>query len=445
MTIKRFIFPAEVLTRRAQNRSFSLGAGQEIIMRASTSIALVLAALALAACDNVRIPGADSRPSEVERETPPPPSGPVAPEETATPTPTGSEETSTPAPTDTSAAVEDPATEDPTPELPEAEGPASDETTSDDDATEVPASTEEPVDPPAPVESPYASVSDLLSINAARCAPTTEESRTLAQLANATRATDGSFSAQAVNGTQVSTAAFPGIVKMEPKRRLENGGISSGHCGATRISKNWFITASHCLDETYDDVDLISTEASLLDPRAVRVQANSTICHSAYGGATGRYANDVALVSVSDEVAETEFADVPIARFGATDEPLGALNYPQARMAGWGITSFDGGDLSNDLLTTTLTMVSSGPAEITVASLNDAGPCIGDSGGPLMIDEADGEPRVIGVLSVVEQNRLTGEFCKGTYNARYTNLQGFTGWIEDVIGVCQASPELCAR
>ena len=80
-----------------------------------------------------------------------------------------------------------------------------------------------------------------------------------------------------------------------------------------------------------------------------------------------------------------------------------------------------------------------------MSSRENAGPCIGDSGGPLLIDEADGKPKVVGVLSVVEQNRLTGEFCKGTYNARYTNLQGYVGWIESVIGVCTESPELCRR
>ena len=80
-----------------------------------------------------------------------------------------------------------------------------------------------------------------------------------------------------------------------------------------------------------------------------------------------------------------------------------------------------------------------------MASLDNAGPCIGDSGGPLLIDEDDGLPRVVGVLSVVEQNRTTGKFCEGSYNARYTNLQGYISWVQDVIGVCETSPELCAR
>ncbi len=388
-------------------------------MKATSSIALVLASLTLVACDNVKFPGASPRPSDVEQQsTPPPPTVPASEESTSETTPTAPSPVS-PTPEDTG------------------------ETPTDIPADTTTSETEESA--PVPGVDPYQGVDNLLSINAVRCGVDTRESLpTIAQIASATRPASATVSAQAVNGTQSTTADFPGIVKMEPKRRLESGGISSGHCGATRIAKNWFITASHCLDESYDEIDLISTEASLLDPRAVRIQASGTLCHAAYGGAAGQYSNDVALVSISDEGAEA-FKDVPIARFGATDKSLGTVNYPRARMAGWGITSFDGGELSNDLLTTTLTLVSSGPAAITVASLDDAGPCIGDSGGPLLIDEEDGLSKVIGVLSIVEQNRLTGEFCKGNYNARYTNLEGFVDWIDDVIGVCTSKPDLCAR
>ena len=388
-------------------------------MRILPSITIALAALAITACDNVKFPGAGPRDGGSEQQPPPPPNAPISAEEAAS---AGtSEEISGTESTNVST----------TP------------TEISGGETEVPANTEAPA--AEPEINRYAGVDNLLSINAARCAPTTAEaSQTLAEIASASRVTSGTFSAQAVNGTAVTTAAFPGIVKMEPKRRLANGGISSGHCGATRIANNWFITASHCLDDTYDDIDLISTEASLLDPRAVRIQATASLCHAAYGGATGQYANDVALIKI-DDAAAAQFEDVPIARFGQTEKSLGPINYPLARMAGWGITSFDGGELSNDLLTTILTLVSSGPAAITVASLDNAGPCIGDSGGPLLIDEDDGLPRVVGVLSVVEQNRATGKFCEGSYNARYTNLQGYISWVQDVIGVCETSPELCAR
>ncbi len=379
--------------------------------------AIVLAGINLIACDVVEFPGADTK---EERPVPPPPIAPEA-------TPSDSDETLST--NDTSIA-----------EITPAETPAAGAETIDATDT-IPEDTQDIEDT---LIDEYASIDNLLAINAARCAPTTAEaSLTLAEIAGAKPAS-ATATAQAVNATAITTAAFPGIVKMEPKRTLASGGISSGHCGATRIAKNWFITASHCLDDTYDDIDLIATESSLTDPRAVRVQATASLCHAAYGGARGQYSNDVALIGISDEAAAA-FSAVPIARFGATDKPLGTINYPKARMAGWGLTSFDNGELSNTLLTAELNMISSGPALVTVASRDTAGPCIGDSGGPLLIDEADGASKVIGVLSVVEQNRETGEFCKGNYNARYTNLQGYTGWIESVIGVCTDAPKLCAR
>lgn len=406
-------------------------------MKTTHWIILAIASLSLTACDGIVFPGFSSD-EDTEQTQPPPPTVPAS-------TPV---QTETPEPVQTAPATQTGATEtiDETATAPVPEDEVAPETGSDTGSeleTGLPA-TETTLPPLEETVSEYAGIDNLLSINTIRCAPTTEEaSLTFAEIAGA-RAASASVVAQAVNGTEITTDAFPGIVKMEPKRTLASGGISSGHCGATRIANNWFITASHCLDDTYDEIELISTQSSLTDPRAVRVKANGTLCHAAYGGAQGQYSNDVALVSISDEAAEA-FSAVPIARFGATDRPLGSINYPVARMAGWGLTNFIGGELSNTLLTAELNMVSSGPAVVTVSSRDAAGPCIGDSGGPLMIDEAGGAPKVIGVLSVVEQNPETGEFCKGQYNARYTNLQGYTDWIEAVIGVCTNTPELCAR
>lgn len=389
-------------------------------------IIAAITGLGITACDAVTFPGISEPKETPNRPLPPPPTVPAGQIPLDTPPaadiPETKETPASPINTNTAPINDTPATE-----------------TDGETAPQTPLT-----DTPQNAPSEFADITDLLTVNARRCAPTSAEaSLTLAEIADA-RPAAANVTAQAVNGVPVTTAAFPGIVKMEPKRTLATGGISSGHCGATRIASNWFVTASHCLDDTYDEIDLISTQSKLTDPRAIRVKASASLCHAAYGGSTGQYANDVALIGISDEAAAA-FSAVPIARFGVTQNALGPANYPDTRMAGWGITSFDGGQLSDTLLTTELTLVSSGPAAITVSSRENAGPCIGDSGGPLLIDEADGKPKVVGVLSVVEQNRLTGEFCKGTYNARYTNLQGYVGWIESVIGVCTASPELCRR
>lgn len=370
----------------------------------------IFTSITLIGCDSVQFPGF----SKAE-ETP------------SAPTPTPSPENTATLP-DSSAATEVPAAD-----ISLEETPVSSEPTS------------EPVGtlPEPDLVAEYQGIDNLLAINATRCASTGEPTPTLAEEANADTVA-ASVTAQAVNGVEITSASFPGIVKMEPRRISESGSVSSGHCGATRIANNWFVTASHCLDDTYDEIRLIATESDLKDPRATIFEASASICHSAYGGARGQYSNDVALIGISDAAAAT-LESVPIARFGLTDRPLGPVNYPAARMAGWGLTSFDRGELSNTLLRADLQLVSSGPAAITVASTENSGPCIGDSGGPLLIDEADGDSRVVGVLSVVEQNRATGGFCEGDYNARYTNLGGYTDWIETTIGVCSANPELCAR
>lgn len=222
---------------------------------------------------------------------------------------------------------------------------------------------------------------------------------------------------------------------------LPGGAIASGHCGATRIGETWFITAAHCLDDDYDEVVLITGVDNLQNPMAVRVNAVASVCHGAYGGAGGAYVNDIALVRVPEAEA-ARLSGVPIARFGASQRALVPFNYGQADMAGWGITSF-AGSLSNQLLTTRLEMTGTGPAAIGVASIEGAGPCIGDSGGPLYVTEGDGSRVVVGVLSVVEQNMSTGGFCEGEYGARYTNLQGYAGWIDDVIAACDGGNGLC--
>jgi len=287
-------------------------------------------------------------------------------------------------------------------------------------------------------------ITDLAQVNAAICGLALrpiDNSLTLAEVADAGPPNPEAVSIATINGTAASLADFPGLVKMEPRETLPGGAISSGHCGATRIADNWFITAAHCLDDDYDEVLLIAGAENLQNPFAKRVQASASLCHAAYGGAGNNYVNDIALVRIDDEVA-AELSDLPIAAYGATQNTLVPFNYETAQMAGWGLTAFRG-SLSNDLLTATLRMTGTGPAAVGVESIAGAGPCVGDSGGPLFVSEADGSKTVIGVLSVVEQNLETGQFCAGQYGARYTNLQGYIGWIEDTIAACDANRGLC--
>jgi hypothetical protein len=313
---------------------------------------------------------------------------------------------------------------------------------------DVPAPSDETADDPASDDEAMLTpeavrAASLGLVNASRCAlpggaaPTP----TVARAAGATQLEEPMVGAEAVNALAASLSAFPGIVKIEPRRTDEAGIVASGHCGAVRVARYWFVTAAHCIDEPFDEIRLIGEAENLRSPQARRASAEYAVCHAGYQGTETGYANDIALVRLSDEQI-AGLGNVPVARFGQTAQPLAPANYPAGEMAGWGLTRYDG-QLSNDLLTTRLKIVSAGPAAITVSSENGAGPCIGDSGGPLYVTEADGSKTVVGILSVVEQNRTTGHFCEGDYNGRYTNLQGYAGWISSVMALCEQDGAAC--
>lgn len=401
-------------------------------MKHPAILAATAALLALAACDAIRLPG---DPSETAAEKMDDASGTldqlpsdlfddavtssveVVPEAPASPSTTDSEGTANTSGTDTEVPETSPETPEEAALQPESVGGMA-----------------------LAVQMPQVT---LASLNAASCGrPAGSPPTPTVAAVSGAKVQDESLAApEAVNGLAATLASFPGIVKLEPRAPQPDGTITSGHCSATRIAPNWFVTAAHCVDDDYQELRLIGDAANLRSPLAKVTSATVAVCHAGYLGTANGYANDLALIRL-DDAQIAPIADVPVARYGDTQKPLAPANYPMADMAGWGLTHY-GGSLSNDLMSTQLKITADGPSLINVATAGGAGPCVGDSGGPLYITEADGTKTVVGVLSVVEQNRTTGEFCAGDYNGRYTNLQGYTRWISSVMALCDANPDVC--
>jgi len=394
-------------------------------MRIYRSVLGLAAILALSACDAVKVPGVN--PVRGDDSAPP-----AAAEEATAPGTTGE-----PAPGTVAAGEPDPAP-----------GPAPAPAPGTVPAGAPGAGGSEPAPAPFPApaaEAPAAMVESLAEISAARCglpagAPATPTVSTRAQALTGPQP-ESMVATQAVGAIAVqSLTPFPGIVKMEP-RRFEGNAIASGHCAATRIAERWFLTAAHCVDDDYDEIQFIAGTPNLRDLASARIfTADSAICHGGYAGRETDFINDLALIRVPEE-ALPALNQVPIAEYGRTDRPLGEYHYRTAEMAGWGLTGFNQ-PLSPLLLSAELDIVSASPGVIVIASREGAGPCIGDSGGPLYVTEGDGQRTVVGILSVVEQ--ASGRnLCEGEYRGRYTNVTGYRGWIDGVMATCARQPELC--
>ena len=390
--------------------------------------AALMALASVSACDAVRLPGINPA-GEGADTTPADPGAQTEPDTIV------AEETQDAAPaTDALAAPETP-TVDRDAGIPA--DPAS------DDAVVTPQSIVGEEAEQAEADADAAPLPTLAGLNAAVCglpedaAPTP----TVAMVAGATTLEEPAVGAEAVNGLAASLSGFPGIVKLEPRKPMEGGLIASGHCGAVRIADHWLVTAAHCVDEPFEELRIIGEAENLRSPLAHVTKGEFAVCHGGYAGTANGYANDLALIRLTDEEV-AGLGNVPVARYGATELPLAPANYASADMAGWGLTRF-GGKLSNALLAAQIRITGAGPSTIYVASQGGAGPCVGDSGGPLYVTEADGTRTAVGVLSVVEQNRETGQFCAGDYNGRYTNLQGYADWMTSVMALCDADEDAC--
>lgn len=234
---------------------------------------------------------------------------------------------------------------------------------------------------------------------------------------------------------------LPGIVKLEPERDVSETETITGHCSATRIAENWFLTAAHCIAEGHDRLVLKAGSEQLSSFSTQRVEADFAVCHGSFRGTETNFAHDIALIHVNDD-SLSQLADVPIVSWGATRETFSRSKFKSARVGGWGLIEY-GGDLADFLQKEELDVASIDDDRISLSSRYGSGPCIGDSGGPLMVEE-DGQPVMMGVLSTLGANR-DGRICSGNYLARYINLASHRDWIEATMSVCTVDSRLCRR
>jgi len=236
-----------------------------------------------------------------------------------------------------------------------------------------------------------------------------------------------------VGGVEARQGEFSWQVSL---RRKSSG---SHFCGGSIISKNWIVTAAHCVSgQTSSSISIAVGDwrrSAASDVRQV-LDVSLIKSHENYKPSTTE--NDVALIKVSTPIDFNDDVQPVCAPDSSKDY---AWNLVQC--AGWGTLRSGGPCCPDTLQYVTMNVTTKAYCQnaywrwgydITddmICSTDNVGStqrdsCQGDSGGPLTIKEADGTFRLVGVVS-------WGIGCASGYPGVYARVTHFNEWITNFI------------
>jgi hypothetical protein len=207
------------------------------------------------------------------------------------------------------------------------------------------------------------------------------------------------------------------------------------------ISRDWVVTAAHCVYGTASSAMTIIAGATNPYSSGDTYHVSDVIVHSSYNSTS--YENDIALLKVTSPMNCTYCTPIRLmnalnALEGATDPGV------MATITGWGLTSLSPKVFPQNLQVAIVPIVSNAVASQVWSSIpstdimagyldGNKDACSGDSGGPMSVF-VNGEYRQAGIVSWGSKN------CD-TYGA-YTKVSALEPWIREKTGIVDFAPSI---
>jgi hypothetical protein len=243
---------------------------------------------------------------------------------------------------------------------------------------------------------------------------------------------DPSFSSRPdsriVGGTEAAPGAWPSQVALVFHDTADN--YQAQFCGGTLISRNWVLTAGHCVRDTGhnptpSDIDILLGTQNL-NSGGTRIRAVEFRIHPSWNPAVGR--SDIALIRM-DKPAPSSIPFQSI-----TNQNVSPAAGTAVTTTGWGTTAFGENAYPTKLRQVTVnvstpTACNNGypgfyqQSTMVCAAAAGKDSCQGDSGGPL-VENRSGSWVQVGVVS-------TGNGCaQAGFPGIYTRVAAFSDWIK---------------
>ncbi|KAJ3656342.1 hypothetical protein Zmor_015426 [Zophobas morio] len=233
-----------------------------------------------------------------------------------------------------------------------------------------------------------------------------------------------------VGGTVAYPAQFPFMAAITIQTS-----ISRIFCVGVLLNNQWILTAAHCINgAVLITIQIGSNSLSQADSNRLTLATSTYVVHPEFNPETIEH--DVGLIKLRLAV---DFTDYIRATSYLPSSPIVA--YQSVQAVGWGQISDVDVTLSDELRWVLLSAISNEECRLTYgAQITDTmvcasgnyneGPCLGDSGGPLIHVQDGGRVEIVAVASFVSANG-----CESADPSGYTRTYPYVNWIRNVTDI----------